>query len=171
MQTQNSGWGFVNFDQLFDDVYPRLHRYCTRMTADADVAEDAAQEAFVRLLDRDVTGDPAGVRAWLFKVATHLVRDGARVRNNRDRLLRANPMDAVEDVTPELDLVRKERVEAVRRALRTLEDRDRTLLLLREEGLSYRELALAVDVKASSVGTLLARARRRFAGAFKSEET
>ncbi|MEX2531737.1 MAG: sigma-70 family RNA polymerase sigma factor [Gemmatimonadota bacterium] len=171
MQTQNFGWGFVNFDQLFDDVYPRLHRYCTRMTADADVAEDAAQEAFVRLLHRDVTGDAAGVRAWLFKVATHLVRDGARVRNNRERLLRANPMDTVEDVTPELELVRKERIDAVRRALETLEDRDRTLLLLREEGLSYRELALAIDVKASSVGTLLARARRRLAGALNGEET
>ncbi len=159
----------MNFDQLFDDVYPRLHRYCTRMTADADVAEDAAQEAFVRLLDRDVRGDPAGIKAWLFKVATHLIRDGARVRSNRERLLKANPLDGVDRETPELELARKEKVEAVRRALELLDERDRTLLLLREEGLSYRELATAVDVNASSVGTLLARARRRLAGALNGE--
>ena len=70
----------MNFDELFDDVYPGLYRYCLRLTADPDWAEDTTQEAFVRLLDRSVRGDFAGLRAWLFKVATHLIRDRARVR-------------------------------------------------------------------------------------------
>jgi DNA-directed RNA polymerase specialized sigma24 family protein len=38
----------VNFDELSDDVYPSLYRYCLRLTADPDVAEDVTQEAFVR---------------------------------------------------------------------------------------------------------------------------
>ena len=41
-------------------------------------------------------------------------------------------------------------------------DRDRELLLMRYSGFSYREIADAVDVAATSVGTLLARAERRF---------
>ena len=52
----------MNFDELFDEVYPGLYRYCLRLTADPDVAEEATQEAFVRLLDLRVRGDSAALR-------------------------------------------------------------------------------------------------------------
>ncbi len=159
----------MNFDELFDDVYPGLYRYCLRLTADPDWAEDTTQEAFVRLLDRSVRGDFAGLRAWLFKVATHLIRDRARVESNRARLLQANPMGAADGETPAEQVERAELIAVVRRALATLDERDRTLLLLREEGFAYAELAESIGVQSSSVGTLLARARRRFTEALGSE--
>lgn len=155
----------MDFDALFDDVYPKLRRYCMRMTADRDLAEDTAQEAFVRLLDREVKGGDAGLRSWLFKVATHLLRDRARVRSNRLRLLESRGSDGLPGPAPGPDpgeeLEREERRQVVREALARLDERDRTLLLLREEGLSYRELAGVAGVEVSSVGTLLARSRRR----------
>ncbi len=160
----------MSFEQLFHDVYPRLHRYCTRLTADSDVAEDAAQEAFVRLLDHGVTGERSRVRSWLFKVATHLIRDRVRVKDNRARLLEENPVQPPPVETPAEELERSEDVARVRAALDSLSERDRTLLLLREEGFAYRELAEAVDVKATSVGTLLARARERLARALDDED-
>lgn len=159
----------MDFDQLFDDVYPKLYRYCLRMTSDRDQAEDAAQEAFVRLLDRRVKGEPPGLRAWLFKVATHVVRDRVRVSDNRMRLLEENPVLPDRPVGPEEALERAERIAAARRGLEALEERDRTLLLLREEGFSYRELADVVGVQSSSVGTLLARARQRFEAVMNGE--
>jgi len=159
----------VNFDEFFQQVYPGLHRYCVRMTSDADVAEDAAQEAFVRLLDRRVQGDRAGLRSWLYTVATHVIRDRVRVRDNRSRLLEENPVLPGALEGPGEALERREQVGRIREALDTLDERDRTLLLLREEGFSYRELAETVGVKASSVGTLLARARERLAGALDQE--
>lgn len=164
-----AGARHVNFDELFDDVYPELFRYCVRMAGDVDVAEDVVQDAFVRLLDRGVRGDRAGLRAWLFKVATHRLRDGIRVRENRRRLLRERPVAPDPVATPEELTRREERVFRARRALSRLDERDRTLLLLKEEGFSYQEMADAVGVRATSIGTLLARARRRFAGAL--EET
>jgi RNA polymerase sigma factor (sigma-70 family) len=154
----------VNFDTLFDDVYPDLFRYCVRLTGDGDAAEDLVQEAFVRLLDRQVEGGREGIRAWLFKVATHLVRDRVRVERNRARLLEKNPVLPGGVDAPDRALERDERVRAVRRALEFLDERDRTLLLLREEGFTYQELAGIIGVQPASVGTLLARARRRFAG-------
>lgn len=155
----------MNFDQLFDDVYPGLYRYCVRLTSDRDLAEDAVQEAFVRLLDRGVRGEHRALRSWLFKVATHVIRDRARVRSNRIRLLEENPIEPDPTPSPEVSLEREERVKQVREALATLDERDRTLLLMREEGFRYRELAEASGVQATSVGTLLARARTRFAEA------
>ena len=55
-----------------------------------------------------------------------------------------------------------------RRALDMLSDRDREALLMREEGLDYTEIASALDLSIKSVGTTLARARRRLVDAYES---
>ncbi len=152
----------VEFDALYDEVFPPLFRYCHRLTGDADVAEDVAQEAFVRLLDRGVSGERPALRVWLFKVATHLIRDRWRVGENRRRLLQINPVAPGSAPDPERDLEQGEDVANVRSVLARLDARDRELLLMREEGFSYRDMAEAVGVQATSVGTLLARAQKRF---------
>lgn len=155
----------MDFDRAFDEHYPGLLRYCQRLTGDRDVAEDTAQEAMVRLFDRDITGASAGVRAWLFKTATHLVRDRYRIDTNRRRLLEENPVAPSEPESPERRLEREDARTRARRALDVLPHRDREILLMRYSGFSYKEIADAVDVAATSVGTLLARAERKFADA------
>lgn len=152
----------VDFDATFDEHYSDLVRYCWRLTGDGDVAEDLAQESMVRLFDNDVSGTPHGVRAWLFKTATHLVRDRYRVDTNRARLLEVNPVRPAAMDSPDRALERKEAQHLARTALESLAPRDREILLMRYSGFSYREIAEALDVAATSVGTLLARAERRF---------
>jgi RNA polymerase sigma-70 factor (ECF subfamily) len=158
----------VDFDATFDACYPPLVRYCRRLTGDGDVAEDLAQEAMVRLVEHDVQGPEPALRAWLFKTATHLVRDRHRVDENRKRLLQENPVrpTALED--PERHLDRVEDQARARGALARIPARDREILLMRYEGFSYREIARAVDVAPTSVGTLLARAEKRFVGALET---
>ena len=153
---------------LFDDEFPVLYRYCLRMTGEPDHAQDVAQEAFVRLVRDSVDGPRRAVRAWLFRVASNLVRDGWRVRENRRRLLEAHPVGPESPGGVQERLEREETVAEVRAILEGLPARDRTLLLMREEGFSYQEIAAAVEVNASSIGTLLARAQRRFADAYTS---
>ena len=155
----------MDFDATFDQHYPPLVRYCQRLTGDADVAEDIAQESMVRLFDNEVTGPDFGIRAWLFKTATHLVRDRYRVGQNRLRLLSAHPVGPSEPESPEASLERKEMRERAREALDSLAPRDREILLMRYSGFSYKEIAAAIEVESSSIGTLLARAERRFAAA------
>ena len=68
--------------RLFAAHHAPLFRYLARLTGDPDRAADAAQEAFVRMMERppvfapDAAGDAA--RAWLFTVATNVVREGGR---------------------------------------------------------------------------------------------
>jgi RNA polymerase sigma factor (sigma-70 family) len=155
----------LDFDATFDQHYTPLVRYCHRLTGDADVAEDIAQESMVRLFDHQVSGPDYGIRAWLFKTATHLVRDRHRVGQNRLRLLAVHPVRPSEPESPETSLERKEARERARDALAGLMPRDREILLMRYSGFSYKEIAAAVDVEATSIGTLLARAERRFAAA------
>ena len=68
--------------------------------------------------------------------------------------------------SPHDDVERAERIADVRRALETLSDRDRQMLLMREEGFRYKEIAEAVGVRPTSVGALVARALKRFSAAY-----
>jgi RNA polymerase sigma factor (sigma-70 family) len=155
----------VDFDATFDQHYPSLVRYCQRLTGDADVAEDIAQESMVRLFDNRVTGPDFGIRAWLFKTATRLLRDRYRVGQNRVRLLSEFPVRPTEPEAPDASLERKEVRERAREALDALAPRDREILLMRYSGFTYKEIAASIDVEATSIGTLLSRAERRFAAA------
>ena len=155
----------MDFDATFDQHYAPLVRYCRRLTGDADVAEDIAQESMVRLFDHQVSGSEFGIRAWLFKTATHLVRDRYRVGQNRLRLLALHPVRPSEPESPDSSVERREIRQRAREALDALAPRDREILLMRHSGFSYKEIAAVIEVEATSVGTLLARAERRFAAA------
>ena len=157
----------MNFEATFDQLYPALFRYCHRLTGDPDVADDVAQEAFVRLYDGRVEGTEEGLRAWLFRTATHLVRDRHRVGENRRRLLEAHPVEPGGPEPPDQAVQRQEVVAQVREALEHLSEREREMLLMRHAGFSYREVAEAVEVAPSSVGTLLTRAERNFVSVYR----
>lgn len=111
----------------------------------------------MRLLD----ANPRDPRAWLFAVASNLVRDRARHANRLTPLFDA--LDVVEpSADPEVRLLRDEQCSEVRLVLAALPARDQHLLLLHHGGASYHEIARAIGVAPSSVGSLLTRAHRRF---------
>lgn len=152
----------MNYERFFDELFPPLFRYCHRLTGDPDTAEDAAQEAFVRLYTHAVEGPEAALRVWLFRAATNVIRDRYRVEENRRRLLEKHPVKPGAAPDPGRETERKEDVARVRETLDALDSRDREMLILRHGGFSYKEIGETVGVKPSSVGTLLARAHQRF---------
>jgi RNA polymerase sigma factor (sigma-70 family) len=150
--------------RLYAEHHPALLRYLVRLTGDPDTAADAAQEAFTRLLDRAPRDDR--LRAWLFTVATNVVRETANARHRRTRLLeRFLGRVPVPDPTPDplAATDARETRDRVRAALATLSDRERTVLLMREEGFTHREIAEAVGTTTGSIGTMIARALDRLA--------
>jgi RNA polymerase sigma-70 factor (ECF subfamily) len=164
--------------RLFATEHAGLFRYLARLTGDGDRAADAAQEAFVRLVERPpmIPDGPAAagaVRAWLYTVATNVVREGGRTHARRAWLLahgaaRAPMADPPRDAhaTVEADEERRR----VRAALDGLSAKERTALLMREEGFAHREIAAAVGATTGSVGTLLARALDKLAAALPLDE-
>jgi RNA polymerase sigma-70 factor (ECF subfamily) len=158
----------VDFDAVFAKLYPSLFRYLQRLTGDDDVAEDIAQESFVRLLRQPLPEDE--VRPWLFTVAMNLVRDRARKSDRRQRLLTSAPELVTRRPLPDEDVERAERIASVRDVLERLPERDRQLLLMREEGFKYDEIARVIGVAPASVGTLIARALKKFAAEYEARE-
>jgi RNA polymerase sigma-70 factor (ECF subfamily) len=146
-----------------------LLRYVHRLTGDPDLSEDLAQEALMRLLRADPDRPMQNARAWLYRVATNLVRDHARRAEMMRR--RQIPIDTDAPQTPEQALERSESVAQVRAALERLSPRDREVLVLRESGFKHREIAEIVHVKAESVSVVIGRALQRFRSAYMEEVT
>ncbi len=152
--------------RLFEEHHGALFRYLVRLTGDPDLAHDAAQEAFVRLVTKPPRDEQP--RAWLFTVATNCVRAWANARKRRARLLenaaaRVPAGDA--PAAPDDFAATQEMTARVRDALAGLNEKERTILLMREEGFTHREIAEAVGTTTASVGTMIARALDKLASA------
>ena len=151
------------FRVLFEQRAASLQRYLSILSDDPGLADDIAQESFIRLYRRGSMPDvPA---AWLVTVAHNLLRDDHRRRTRRRGLLsrRAGEVPSA-DPAPDTDAgaLAAERIASARRALALLSERDRQLLLLRHEGYEYREIAQILNLAPSSIGTMLARAGEAF---------
>ena len=132
-----------------------------RLCGDAALAEDIAQDAFVRVWDRLADYRPSGnFKAWLVRIATNMTIDALRKRK---------PVVDIEDVSlvapgqgPEAAAVSSERAAQVRAALMRLPVQSRAVLVMREyEALSYQEIADVLDVPLGTVKSRLNNARRR----------
>ena len=154
---------------MYRTCYPALVRYLHRLVWDADQAQDLAQEAFARALTQRADNP----KAYVFRVATNLARDEARsaIRRRKQQALLQNEAAARgpgED--PGTGYEHDEQRESVRRALDQLGDGDREALLLWDAGMSYEEIATGTGLSVGSVGTTLARARRRLVEAYQELE-
>lgn len=154
-------------ERLFRTYHAPLVRYLTRRLGDRDWADEVAQETFLRALRQDRLSSE---RSWLFAVATNLVRDEARRSERQRRHLALLAEEARSESTePEpTSMERAQDAALARQAVDALVERDRLALLMREEGLNYEEIAEALGLSVGSVGTTLARARRRLAEAYES---
>jgi RNA polymerase sigma factor (sigma-70 family) len=145
-----------SFDRVFRAEYHRVVGIATRVLGDPGRAEDVAQDAFLALHRRRCS-DQAWAGGWVCAAAAHMalnVLRSERRRGHRERLAAtsADPVD------PAAAVERADEGRALRAALGQLSRRAATVLVLRHSGLSYAEVATAMDVKQGDVGTMLRRA-------------
>lgn len=150
---------------LFEQHGGALYRFALVLLRHHQDAEDVVQETYLKLLDHLNGGGGAdNLRGWLFTVAAHACTDRMRRRSRWIPWSAAYEPPVAPRALPDED----GRVEAVRHALRQLAPRDRLLVALRAQGLSYREIAAAAGIRATSVGRLLARAVERWERAYSA---
>ncbi len=163
------------FETIFREHYGPVFATAYRLLGSAAEAEDVAQEAFLRLYEHPLpAGRDHNLRGWLLRVSTNLAYNALRSRARRQRREeRAQaPGEAAGASSPGQDVLAADTAARVRSVLAGLPERQVQLLLLRQAGLSYAELAGALGVAAGSIGTLLARAERAFREQYgKLEET
>lgn len=162
------------FDQLFSQHWPRVCAVLFRLVGDRDEAEDLAIEVFWRLYrDPPSSTSDDHLAGWLYRVATNLGLNALRGRRRRvhyeERGALLHP-NADAGPNPATEAERSIERAAVRQVLARMKPRSAQLLTLRHSGLSYAELARALDVAPSSVGTLLARAEQEFEALYREQE-
>ncbi len=152
-------------DRVFADVYDMDHealfRWTRTLTRDTAVAEEIAQEAYVRLLREMRAGRcPDNVGAWLYRVAGNLATSHARhVRVAERRLARLAPVETADSI--ESVVIGRERARELASAFRRLPDDQRKIISLAARGLPGEEIARRAGVSPGASRTRLHRARAR----------
>lgn len=154
------------FDTLVRKHTKRMYRVALRIVGDQAEAEDVVQDAWIAAW-RGLSGFRAdsAPATWLYRVVSnsalaHLRRRKPTVPLDSVLTDHAPALGTGERDDPEFRALRDERVQALWRAIATLEPSQRVPLVLRElEGLSYEEVAQILDVGVGSLHSRLRRAR------------
>ncbi len=156
------------FAAIFEQYHLSIYRYLRRLVGDADLAEDLAQQTFVKAF-RALTQNPPpdNLHAWLYAIATNTALSALR----RRRLIawlpfQTSPEEMHPAAGPDQETLLGER-ELLAQALDRLPKRDAACLLLHfQQGLSCAELAAVLDVSLSAAKMRLYRARAAFCEAY-----
>jgi RNA polymerase sigma factor (sigma-70 family) len=147
----------ADLEPVFRAGYPRVVAVAARVLGSRDEAEDVAQEVFLAFGRSAVPAQDAP--AWLCVAAAHtalnLLRSGRR-RATREQAAAGPDPDPVADVADAVVVLEERR--RVRAALARLPHKQAVALVLRHSGLSYADVAAALDLSPSSVGTTVRRA-------------
>jgi RNA polymerase sigma-70 factor (ECF subfamily) len=150
------------FGEIYENCHRPLFRFALAMADSRELAEEAVQEAFLQLIRRTARYDPGRgtLLSFLFGVTRNMLWKLAGRQREHVPLDEDAPVEI--PAAPLLaGLERRERVEAVRRAVRALPEHYREAVVLCElEELKYEEAALALGCPVGTVRSRLNRARR-----------
>lgn len=164
--TKPEGWTDSAFEQVFLQYYTRLVALVFQMVGDRAKAEELVDDVFLKLYKHPRLIDHEhNLGGWLFRTAMRQGIDALRATSRRTHYEQAAASSAIHDASagnPLGDLLRAEKRYRVRVILSHLKPVQAQLLIMRNSGFSYKELAQALGLRTSSVGTMLARAEAEF---------
>ena len=151
---------------LYDEIRPSLYNNLVFLGFDPDGADDVIQEAFLGLVRHLENGRTIeNMRGWIFR-ATYSLSVNAHRQQRKIGLRGAEAETFIgqlpaTDPNPEQAYLSQERMRRYEAAVERLTSQQRRCLLLRKEGLRYREIAVALGISPSRVPQLLERAVSR----------
>lgn len=154
----------IGFEEAFTLHHRTVFRAARSVVQDPGLAEDVTQETFLKLYHhQDSILNDEMLRPWLIRVAINVAKNTVRgqVRaNTRDETYVKEQGDRVSRI--EVDYEEVEGINEIHRALDKIKEPLRSCLMLKQQGLSYKEIASTLDLNESSIGTFIARARSEF---------
>lgn len=155
---------------LYDALRPSLFAYLSCLGLTTDEAEDVIQDSFCRLVRHVLKrGADKNLRGWVFRVAHNAAMDlshSARESNARSVSVGDISFEEPPDLAlnPEEIAIWKEELRDLRASMARLTTQQRSAVLLRAEGLRYREIAGVLGVSIQRVADLVQRALARLVG-------
>lgn len=153
-------------EEIITDLYLKLRSplvsYVYQLIGTTRDAEDLVQIAFLQLFDQLIEkAEIQNVRGWLYRVVHNLALDYVKQIDRRNTLFKRwfmNDERVIDRRTAEREVIAREQIE---KSLEILNEKERHCLILRTEGLSYREIADVLETTVKSVSVYLARGLKK----------
>lgn len=160
------------FEELVLKYEKTVYNLALRMVGDRDDASDMTQEAFIKAYGSlsSFRGD-SKFSVWIYRIATNVCLDFLRSKSRKQQVSLTVSDDDDEDAqldipdpssAPEQQLMQKMSMQSVEEGLKTLPDKQRQILVMRElGGMSYAEIGAALSLEEGTVKSRIFRARKR----------
>jgi RNA polymerase sigma factor (sigma-70 family) len=155
----------IGFDEAFTMYHRTVFRTARSVVQDCGLAEDVTQEVFLRLYhNQDSILDDEMLRPWLIRVAINVARNTLRgnIRANTREEFYVKETEENSVFSVETNFEQREQLSEVNRALCKIKEPLRSCLILKQQGLSYKEIAESLSLNETSIGQFVARARKEF---------
>ena len=151
------------FEEMYRDYFPRIYNYVFYRVLSREDTEDIVSEVFLKAAKNARTYDPekAGMGTWLYRIAENTLTD--HFRRKRFRILSfGEAPEPMVDFERQLAGISSEKRRMVFRELARLQEKERRIVYYKFfEGYSNREIAAALDMNESTVGTALSRSLKK----------
>ncbi len=156
----------IVFDEAFTLYNRTVFRAAYAIVGDEGIAEDITQETFIKLYHNvDTISDPERLKPWLIRVAINhaknIVRGNSRANAREENYVKESGESDTQTAEKEYESL--ETAKSVRIALEKINEPMKSCLILKQQGLSYREIAESLSLNEKSVGTYIARGKKEFA--------
>ena len=156
----------IGFEEAFSLHHRTVFRAARSIVRDSALAEDVTQEVFIKLYKHmDSLPDLEILRPWLIRVALNLakntVRGNIRANTRDENYVKSTVEESIYSIESEYE--QQAEVDEINKALYKIKEPLRSCLVLKQQGLSYREIAESLSLNETSIGTYVARARAEFA--------
>ncbi|MEO6655196.1 MAG: sigma-70 family RNA polymerase sigma factor [Pyrinomonadaceae bacterium] len=155
----------IEFEEAFALHHRTVFRAARSVVQDAALAEDITQETFLRFYKhQDSITDVEMLRPWLIRVAINVAKNTVRgnIRANTRNEIYVKDTGETRVRSVEIDYEEYSGVNEIHKALNKIKEPLRSCLILKQQGLSYKEIAGSLDLNETSIGTFVARARQEF---------
>ena len=151
---------------LYDGEHVAIRRYLVFLGLNSELAQEIVQDTFLKLHEHLLgNGDRRNLRAWLYRVSHNLARNAQTAHRVSKTEALSGPENGREiqanGLSIEEQLLQAERDRRVREAIQSLSSAQKECLILRSQGLKYREIAEALNISVSTVGENVQRGLER----------
>ena len=147
------------FNELYKLHFTTIYRMVSKFSVNRFETEDIVQEVFIRLyLQYESGGEVQYPKTWLYKVASNICINTVERRKQTKHIETVNELDLGVCESLEQKIEEDEHIHIIQKALSTLKEQEKLMVILYSEGLSYKEISVISGVRFTSVSKSLSRA-------------
>lgn len=149
----------MDFSNIYTKYYRTIYNLSFRILGNSELAKDITQETFEKLYNSVVSKKGIdNLKSWLYRVTVNNCTNLIKRSNHLEEIFKNNILKTEIEESTEENLINSEKQNIIRKAINQLPERDKNLIMLYLDDLSYSEMAEILDMKKNSIGKSLSRA-------------